>query len=228
VIRSTNLGKSWGAADSGLSNVYALAVKDTFVFAGTNQGLFVSSVNSNRWQDASSRLPGKYVRCFAVLGKTLVAGTLDGGVFCSSDNGTSWHSVNTGLANSATYSLAIGTTHLFAGTGGDGVWERPLSEMIASVDESRPAVPFFVQLCQNYPNPFNPTTTIRYALPQRSHVTLTVFNALGQLVATLVNDEEQAGAHEAKFDGLNLASGIYFYRLSAGSFVRTMECLLIK
>ena len=85
-----------------------------------------------------------------------------------------------------------------------------------------------LRLEQNYPNPFNPTTTIRYALPQRSHVTLTVFNTLGQLVATLVNDEEQAGNHELRFDGLNLASGSYFYRLSAGSFVMTMRCLLMK
>jgi flagellar hook assembly protein FlgD len=64
-------------------------------------------------------------------------------------------------------------------------------------------------------------------LPQKSYVTLSVYNILGQLVSTLVNGEEQAGYHEVKFDGSNLASGVYFYRLQAGSFVKTVKCLLL-
>jgi len=78
-----------------------------------------------------------------------------------------------------------------------------------------------------YPSQFNPTTTIHYALPQSSLVTLSVYNALGQLVSTLVDAEEQPGYHEVKFDGSNLASGVYFYRLSAGSFVAARKLPLI-
>lgn len=66
---------------------------------------------------------------------------------------------------------------------------------------------------QNYPNPFNPSTTIRFGLPQRSHVTLTVFNTLGQQVAQLVNAELEAGYHDAVFEPTHLASGVYFYRM---------------
>jgi hypothetical protein len=91
-----------------------------------------------------------------------------------------------------------------------------------------PQHPFADELSQNYPNPFNPSTTIRYSLPLRSHVSLVVFNILGQQVATLMNESQEAGFHDASFDGSGLASGVYFYRLSAGSFVKTMKCLLMK
>jgi len=83
-------------------------------------------------------------------------------------------------------------------------------------------------LSQNYPNPFNPTTTIQYALPHHSHVTLTVYNTLGQIVAVLVNSEMEAGNQTIRFNGSHLASGVYFYRLQAGSFVDTKKLLLIR
>jgi photosystem II stability/assembly factor-like uncharacterized protein len=84
------------------------------------------------------------------------------------------------------------------------------------------------QLEQNYPNPFNPSTTIRYALPAKSHVTLTVFNSLGQQVAVLQNGEQEAGSHEVKFDASRLASGVYFYRIQAGESVQTKKLLFVK
>ena len=85
-----------------------------------------------------------------------------------------------------------------------------------------------ITLDQNYPNPFNPTTTIRYALPQPSHVTLTVFNMLCQEVANLVDENQEAGYHEVRFDASGLASGVYFYRLRAGEFVQSRTLVLVK
>ena len=89
-------------------------------------------------------------------------------------------------------------------------------------------VPFAYALEQNYPNPFNPTTTIRYGLPNRSHVTLTVFNTLGQAVAVLQNGEQETGYHEVKCDGSRLSSGVYFYRLQAGVYLDTKKLILTK
>jgi|WetSurMetagenome_2_1015567.scaffolds.fasta_scaffold09537_2 hypothetical protein len=83
-------------------------------------------------------------------------------------------------------------------------------------------------LDQNYPNPFNPSTTIRYGLPARSRVTLTIFNTLGQQVALLQNGEQEAGYHEARFEGAGVSSGIYFYRIEAGSFVQTRTLVLLR
>jgi hypothetical protein len=83
-------------------------------------------------------------------------------------------------------------------------------------------------LFDNYPNPFNPSTTIRYGLPRGSKVTLIVYNALGQEVATLVNEAQEAGYHEVRFDASGLASGAYFYRLQAAGLTLTKKLLLLR
>jgi len=90
------------------------------------------------------------------------------------------------------------------------------------------SIPMEFSLSQNYPNPFNPSTIIRYALPSQMRVTLSVYNALGQIVAQLVNGEEDSGYHDVKFDAKALASGLYFYRIQAGKFLQTNRMLLIR
>ncbi len=97
-----------------------------------------------------------------------------------------------------------------------------------TVDHPVGDVPQSMTLHQNYPNPFNPSTTIRYGLPNRSNVTLSVFNTLGQAAAELVSGEQDAGYHEVKFDGSGLSSGVYFYRMQAGSFTETKKLLLVR
>jgi hypothetical protein len=89
-------------------------------------------------------------------------------------------------------------------------------------------VPKGIVLRQNYPNPFNPSTTIKFELPRTSQVNLSVFESLGREVSVLVNDRRDAGVHEVKFDGSNLAGGVYFYRLQAGDFVQTRKLLLLR
>ncbi|MEO8169127.1 MAG: T9SS type A sorting domain-containing protein, partial [bacterium] len=84
------------------------------------------------------------------------------------------------------------------------------------------------ELSQNYPNPFNPATKIQYRLPFGADVNLTVYNTLGQQVATLVNGYRTAGSYEADFTGSNLASGVYYYTLRAGSFTQTKKMILTK
>ena len=89
-------------------------------------------------------------------------------------------------------------------------------------------LPAFFSLSQNYPNPFNPSTVISYQLPVNSLVSLKIYDLLGREVATLVNEEKPAGSYEVTFDGKNLSSGIYFYKLQTGDFVETKRMLMIK
>jgi len=88
--------------------------------------------------------------------------------------------------------------------------------------------PLNFQLNQNYPNPFNPSTVISWQLAVRSFVTLKIYDVLGNEVAVLVNEEKPAGNYKIDFKGNNLASGIYFYTLRAGSFVQSRKMILLK
>jgi hypothetical protein len=90
------------------------------------------------------------------------------------------------------------------------------------------AVPASFALSQNYPNPFNPTTVIRFTVPSEEFVTVKVFNAVGQEVATLVRQAMTAGVYETSFDATGLASGLYVYRLTAGNFTQAMKMLLVR
>jgi hypothetical protein len=81
---------------------------------------------------------------------------------------------------------------------------------------------------QNYPNPFNPSTVIRYGLPNEAEVELAVYNVLGQQIARLVDEKQKAGYHEVVFHREALTSGMYFYRLRAGAFIRTKKMLILR
>ncbi|MEP1307321.1 MAG: T9SS type A sorting domain-containing protein, partial [Balneola sp.] len=89
-------------------------------------------------------------------------------------------------------------------------------------------IPDQVVLNQNYPNPFNPATTINYALTKDANVRLEVYDILGRLITTLVNDKQKAGWHKVRFDGSAFSSGVYFYRLHAGKDFKLGKMTLIK
>ncbi|MCR4439494.1 MAG: T9SS type A sorting domain-containing protein, partial [candidate division KSB1 bacterium] len=108
------------------------------------------------------------------------------------------------------------------------VWRRPLSEMITSVKGPETGLPIHFSLGQNFPNPFNPATTISFSLPSKSFVILKVFDALGREVSTLISEELSAGMYARQWNAAGLPSGVYFYRLQAGSFVETKKLVLLR
>ena len=100
--------------------------------------------------------------------------------------------------------------------------------MTTSAERISTDVPTHFSLDQSYPNPFNPATTISFSLPSKSFVSLKVFDALGRKVAVLLSEELPLGTYSPQWNAAGLASGVYFYRLQAGSFIETKKLILLR
>lgn len=96
------------------------------------------------------------------------------------------------------------------------------------VQDPSGSTPIAYSLDQNFPNPFNPSTKITYSIPAEGFVSLDVYNSIGQKVASLVNESKTAGTYTVNFDASDLTSGIYFYKISSGSFTETKKMILLK
>jgi len=142
---------------------------------------------------------------------------------------TGWTSVDIPLTAFAPVDLADVFQFKFDGNGDIYIDNLYFSVAAASgIDEVYGSVPSVYALEQNYPNPFNPATNIRFSIPKANHVTLKVYNMLGQEVATLVDNFKNAGTFEVNFNATNLPTGTYFYSISAGSFKSVKKLLVIK
>ena len=97
-----------------------------------------------------------------------------------------------------------------------------------SINQIGTGVPTVFELGQNYPNPFNPVTNIKFDLPKSSNVKITIYNNLVQEIAIILNESKSAGFYEVKYDASSLSSGVYFYRIEAGTFVQTKKMMVLK
>jgi hypothetical protein len=118
----------------------------------------------------------------------------------------------------------------------DNAWQTPSvwsstwigDQFMVGIDEETTGIIFHYSLDNNYPNPFNPTTTINYSLASSGKVNISVYNILGQEVATLINKYQHAGEHRVAWNGHGLSSGVYIYRLRSNDFVQTKKMMLMK
>jgi photosystem II stability/assembly factor-like uncharacterized protein len=193
--------------------------------------VFKSSDKGNNWTDISSNLPDAPVNAFAVDNNDpnrLYLGS-DVGAFMSFNGGVSWQPIADGLPTVSVYDMKIHPTenYLAIGTHGRSMYMVDLSQVVNNV-QNQSTIPESFKLYQNYPNPFNPTTKLSFIIGNSSFVTLKVYDVLGKEVATLVNEEKSSGKYSVNFNANNLASGIYFYKLQAGNFTKTMKMILMK
>ncbi|MBN1397180.1 MAG: fibronectin type III domain-containing protein [Bacteroidetes bacterium] len=144
--------------------------------------------------------------------------------FVTVDVGPSSGNITTAIKTNADINIAAGFIM-------ENILDAPLAgnlSVITDVENIELSAVKEFSLSQNYPNPFNPTTNIKYQLPKHSYVVLKVYNLLGQEVKTLVDQYQQQGAYEVKFNAQSLTSGIYIYSLKAGNFSQTKKLILLK
>ena len=236
IFFSQDSGKSWNYYPTYGGEYQCLLVKDSAVFAGWNR-LIVSTDTTKSWthvdkglQDTTSSPSNLYLESLYSIDNYIFAGTDLYGVFESSNNGQSWTAINTGLDKPlplTIWSMVAVGDYMIIGTGG-GVFRRPISEVETSVRPRQVSITKGFTLEQNYPNPFNPATIISFSLSSEFLVSLKVFDALGREVATLVNEKMSPGTYTRRWNAGNTSSGVYFYRLQAGTYSETKKLLLLK
>lgn len=216
----TRDASAWSAVffDSSFSNIpLSLLRYDTSLYLGSTHGVFRGDTGGTLWQKTDiTQFPNRNIVALASHGPRVYAGLnylADHWIFTSDDAGATWEIHSHEFANLLALTVASG--NLWAGRV-DGLWNFPLGPG-TDVGEGAGGTPALYELAPNYPNPFNPRTTIRYDLPARSRVRLTVYTALGGEMARLVDGEEVAGAKAVAWDAAGVASGVYFYRLEASS-----------
>lgn len=235
IYRSNDNGQVW--VETGLKDIYSRTVAinsndDIFVGTSYDGGIFCSKDNGETWTQTG--LTSSDISLTAIAFNSLgdiFAGSYRGGVHRSFDNGETWQQINEGLTNPNVAALAINPDgYVFAGTFGTSVF-RSL-ETTTSVQSTNLIVPESITLEQNFPNPFNPETEIHFRLPRADHVSLTIYNILGNKIRTLVEEHLTAGSHRVQWNGKdqegNLVSGgIYFYELKTESFSQIKKMAFI-
>ncbi len=240
LFASTNGGTNWANVTGTLPDRYPVdlhvdpsqpgTVYVAFSGYGTSH-VFRSTDFGQSWADIGAMLPD--VPTSAVVVDPIRSNTIyvgnDIGVYVSTNGGSSWAEFQSGLPEAViVMDLTISSRNrmLRVATHGNGAYERRLLE--SPTDVAQTGTPADFRLEQNYPNPFNPTTTIMFVIGRQSSVRLTVFDLPGREVASLVDEAREPGEYRVSWDASGFPSGMYFYRIQAGTFVSVRKMVLLR
>lgn len=229
ILRSTNNGLNWSNYQTPSSFAFYSIYfpNDVTGYAVDNTGKVFKSSNSGvNWSQISVNSGTKFT--ITRNGIDLFMCGVQGKILKSSNNGLNWIIQNTSTSIDFYAMQFVNAFVGFAAGEGGAIYRTSNGGEPIGINIISTEVPQKYELKQNYPNPFNPVTNIQFSVPHASDVRLIVFNALGQQTAELVNQKLGAGSYKVDLDASWLNSGIYFYRLSAGSFTETKKMILIK
>jgi Secretion system C-terminal sorting domain len=226
---TTNYGTNWNSLFMG-DNVESILANDSLIILGTySKGIYRSTDNGQSWLRTLNL--DKRIYCVCQYGQNIFAGG-DTGFYVSTDLGSTFTDRTELLGNARISSIVIHNNYIFVSNSNYlstniSAWRRPLSQIIG-INQLSHEIPAAFSLLQNFPNPFNPVTKIRFDVPKTSSVVIKVFDILGKEIAVLVNEQLTSGTFETEWDAASCASGLYFYRMTAGDFIQTKKMALIR
>jgi hypothetical protein len=192
----------------------------------SNSCLFRSTDSGITWTNIGIPINIGIWSVFSIDSKHIFAGTAGQKIFYSSNYGNNWVNAGNGITVPMVKNFAANSFgYIFCGTSGGSIFRT--SHSVTSIENTKPEFHNLV-LSQNYPNPFNPRTIIRYELPTFSKVTLEVYDLLSNKIATLVDEYKLPGIYEVDWNGTNLPSGIYFYKIIIPIRSETKKMILTK
>ncbi|HEY6435576.1 MAG TPA: hypothetical protein VIY47_03230 [Ignavibacteriaceae bacterium] len=225
---STDEGLTWNSLTTLNFPTITFFSEGTKLWSGTIHGVWLSTDNGVTWGNRSNGLsPDPYSSSIIRTNGNLITSLKFGGsgMFRSTDDGINWEDFGAGLPFlSSIEKLIVYSDKILAATS-NGLWQRDTSETVTELIEQENLIDGY-ELFQNYPNPFNPATKIEFRIADLGFVSLKVFDALGNEIATLVDGEMQPGSYDVEFSATNLssgisvrggyASGVYFYKFQFG------------
>ncbi|HJY63727.1 MAG TPA: YCF48-related protein [Ignavibacteria bacterium] len=239
VMKTTNGGTNWTVQNSNVDYfLYSIhfpagSVTTGYVVGmGTPSPPILKSTNSGmNWTIQPVPLGNALTSVYFTSVSTGWAAGWIGTIMYTSNGGTNWSDQSSGTPYSLRSIYFVNS--LTGWTVGDlGTILKTSNGGISALNPISNMIPEHYSLYQNYPNPFNPTTKIRFSIPaidgSNGDVSLKIYDNLGREAATLVNEKLKPGIYEAEFDGSNLSSGVYFYRLSAGIYNEVMKMIMVK
>ncbi|MGB9696339.1 MAG: T9SS type A sorting domain-containing protein [Ignavibacteria bacterium] len=228
VFLSTDQGVTWQSLKLNNKFILSLAVKNNYIFAGTfSSGLYISSNFGQTWNQ-SSIINSNKVQSVLIIEDIVMTSVDYAGVYISTNFGQTWLLKNQGLDCKIISALLKDNNYVYAGTYTNSVWKRDLNDII-SVKNISSITPIEFRLYQNYPNPFNAKTNIKFDLKEPGYIRIMVFDMLGRIVASLVEQQLNSGSYIIHWDATNIPSGIYYYCLSVDKYQsKTRKMILIK
>lgn len=226
VWRTTDAGSSWQPTFTGTNGLLDIAFFDasTGLMTDNLKRIYRSTNSGNNWQIMSD---GPGFNALSIINNTAYSAGDTGKIYKTTDRGITW-TLQRVITNRTLRSASFLNESIGAVGGDAGTIILTYNGSTVGISGNSTVIENY-HLKQNYPNPFNPTTKIQFAIPKNGIVTLKVYDMLGREVSTLVSTHLSMGTHVFDFNGANLTSGVYFYRLDVqGQFTETKKMLLVK
>ncbi len=231
IFKTTDGGVNWLPINTQDSTWYFsvnFINQDTGWAAGIN-GTIIKTVDGGQlWQQENTNTNAELRKIYFQNPDTGWVVGLGGVLLNTKNGGDTWQKIQTGT-NLNLYSVSVADNFIWV-AGDSGLVMRGRTDLlnVTSISSNHSNIISQYEIGQNYPNPFNPSTIINYEIPKSSLVTLKVYDVLGREVATLVNEEKQAGRYNVTFNASKYSSGVYFYRITAGDFSQIKKMVLLK